>query len=488
MFQKGKLWVISLLTLAILGTVINLQGMSSKSTPTLRSFAPYITIKRDQIPSYLIDMIYHENTKKVTGNMKVMVPNRTTKPLDELYFHLYPNAFANWKWEEVTKPKTNGYLKVIKASINQIEAFPHQKDTLLKLNLPIPLQPNKAAMVEITFELKLPTRGLRLNQTPYSAYLAQWYPMLAVVDNQGWHIDPYTTTGDPFFSEIADFKVHVQVPEGYTVISSANDPHHEVANEKQVTLSQQKIRDFAMVITKEYESISGITKDGVKTNLWYLSDQQAVAPLLLGAATDAMQFFNESFGSYPMKEIDIVLANSGYGIAGMEYPGLVTSDAYIEEGKKKWPAYHVVAHELAHQWWYSTVGNNQIEEPWLDEGLTSFSEYLYTEQVLKRKNIDVLMKKIKQTTDQLSAEQNVSVLQSIYSYGDLYGLFIYARPAAMLWELKEEFGDQKVKELLQTYYKNYRFKIASTEDFIQTANTVFNKDMSPFFNQWLITR
>ncbi|KXG43195.1 M1 family aminopeptidase [Tepidibacillus decaturensis] len=147
-----------------------------------------------------------------------------------------------------------------------------------------------------------------------------------------------------------------------------------------------------------------------------------------------------------------------------------------------------MAHELAHQWWYSTVGNNQIEEPWLDEGLTSFSEYLYTEQVLKRKNIDVLMKKIKQTTDQLSAEQNVSVLQSIYSYGDLYGLFIYARPAAMLWELKEEFGDQKVKELLQTYYKNYRFKIASTEDFIQTANTVFNKDMSPFFNQWLITR
>ena len=38
----------------------------------------------------------------------------------------------------------------------------------------------------------------------------------------------------------------------------------------------------------------------------------------------------------------------------------------------------VVAHETAHQWWYGVVGNEQIREPWIDEGLAEFTAaYFY---------------------------------------------------------------------------------------------------------------
>jgi aminopeptidase N len=52
----------------------------------------------------------------------------------------------------------------------------------------------------------------------------------------------------------------------------------------------------------------------------------------------------------------------------MEYPELVFSI----------PAADVIAHEVAHQWWYGLVGNNQYREPWLDESFAQYShERLY---------------------------------------------------------------------------------------------------------------
>ncbi len=48
------------------------------------------------------------------------------------------------------------------------------------------------------YRLKLPKGGSRLNAFGRTAFLAQWYPMLAVKDEDGWHTEPYTTVGDPF--------------------------------------------------------------------------------------------------------------------------------------------------------------------------------------------------------------------------------------------------------------------------------------------------
>jgi hypothetical protein len=40
----------------------------------------------------------------------------------------------------------------------------------------------------------------------------------------------------------------------------------------------------------------------------------------------------------------------------------------------------LAAHEVAHQWWFGVVGNDQIDEPWLDEALTQYSTMLYYEK------------------------------------------------------------------------------------------------------------
>lgn len=481
---KSKLTILAFMLII---TILSVYSFSirSENTTSNEILSSYQKTKINQIPEYKFDISYDENKKSITGSMKILVPNNSEDEFNELYFHLYPNVFANWKWGELSKPKTEGSIIVKEATVNQVAVVPHQNETLLKLNLPKPLKPNELAEVALVFELKLPQNGLRLSHINNTTFLAQWYPMLAVYDDEGWHLDPYTTTGDPFFSEVANYEVHLDLPKGYYAVSTAEDPIQTSSDKQTVYLSQQKVRDFAIMISKDYNKVTGFTNNDIKVNMYYLAEHQEVSALLLGSAIEAMDFFETSFGEYPMEEIDVVLTDAGYGIAGMEYPGLVTSNPYTY-GDPVAPAYNVVAHEIAHQWWYGVVGNNQVKEPWLDEGLTSFSEYLFMEQVLNKKDIAKIMEKYTAYTDEIAAKNKLDVLQSIYTYGDYYSYFVYGRPAAMLWELKEQYGTDKVVEILRLYYQKFQFKIATTEDFIQITNDVLEKDMGTFFDKWLI--
>ena len=300
------------------------------------------------------------------------------------------------------------------------------------------------------YELKLPKGGTRLNQFKNTAFLAQWYPMLAVKDKEGWHTDPYTTTGDPFYSRISDFEVTFEVPEGYRLITTASDYREPVM--KPVTLKQERVRDFAAVISKDYEPVEGKAGD-IQVNLWYLKGMEEVAQELHDAAVSGMEFFSQHFGPYPYDEVDVVLGETGYGIAGMEYPGLVTSVDKIPTRQGERPAVNVVAHELAHQWWYAVVGNNQVKEPWLDEGLTTFSEFLFMKEKMGEDERGCWSKRRKELTKfirrkglpPLSPFTSIPILST--------AMMVYTRPAAMMWALMDELGkgsgDEAHEYLLQ---------------------------------------
>lgn len=432
-------------------------------------------------PTYIIDAKYDDATSKITGHYHVKIPISEQK-LRELYFHLYPNAFSNWKWGSASKPKKPGYLHVRNVKVDGSTARYHTKETLLKVSLPASIQTGKTVQVEMDYELKLPQGGMRLNRFGDTAFLAQWYPMLAVKDQEGWHTDPYTSTGDPFYSRISDFKITFDIPKGHRLITSANDSSDSFSSK--VTLQQSKVRDFAAVITKDYEPVRGKAGD-VEVNLWYLKGMEDVAQELHHHAITAMKFFSKHFGDYPYKEVDVVLGETGYGIAGMEYPGLVTSLDKIPTRKGERPAVSVVAHELAHQWWYGVVGNNQVKEPWLDEGLTTFSEFLYMHEQMGEDE-QKLLAKVAERTDQIHKEKGITSVESLYQYSDpVYGWMVYTRPAAMMWKLMEHLGKEKVLEILSTYYDRFRFRIATTQDFIHVASEVAGTDLKPFFHRWL---
>ncbi|SFX66947.1 Peptidase family M1 [Thermoactinomyces sp. DSM 45891] len=433
-------------------------------------------------PHYQIDATYDDQNQVVKGKMRVDLPESRTDPQKEVYFHLYPNVFQNWKYNKESKPQKPGFIKIQNVKVDGSAVKQEIQNEIMKVALPQELGNGKSARIEMDYTLQLPKGGTRLNTFKHTAFLAQWYPMLSVKDKEGWHNEPYTSIGDPFYTNMSDFDVTFHVPEGYQVISTAKDPITTKGGE--IKLTQHQVRDFAAVITKDYQVVQG--KSGnIQVNLWYLAGMDDVKEELHKAAVDGMKFFGERFGSYPYEEIDVVLGETGYGIAGMEYPGLVTSVPKAPSLKGEVPAVNVVAHELAHQWWYGVVGSNQAKEPWLDEGLTSFSEFLYMKKQ-KGENGEEWLKKVVTRTDQIHDSLHVHSAQRLYDYSDeVYGLMVYLRPTAMMFDLVKQIGEDKVMKIMSTYYQKFQYRTATTKDFIRIASEVSGKDLTSFFDQWL---
>src|SRR5205823_639851 len=96
---------------------------------------------------------------------------------------------------------------------------------------------------------------------------------------------------------------------------------------------------------------------------------QAVGERAADISADAVSRYDAHFGAYPYTELD-VLPVTASGFEGVEYPGLIMiGKSYYQQTQKK-PGIDmqdVVVHEVAHQWWYNVVGDDQLREPWLDE-------------------------------------------------------------------------------------------------------------------------
>lgn len=461
--------------------IVNLLLITMLISTMCASNIAFATNALSTRPTYQIEATYLDKQEIVKGHMAVTLPETRTEPQKEVYFHLYPNVFEHWHYGKEAKPTKPGRISFSHVTVDGSTVTSKIKDTIMKVQLPKPLEREKSARIELDYELYLPHGGTRLNKYKNTAFLAQWYPMLAVKDKEGWHTEPYTTTGDPFYSVMSNFEVTFHLPKGYQVISTAKDVH---AAKQTVSLQQENVRDFVAVLTKDYTVISS-KANKIKVNLWYTKSMQDVSKPLLHAAVDGMKFYGKRYGEYPYDEVDVVLGETGFGIAGMEYPGLVTSLPKVPTAHGLGPAVNVVVHELAHQWWYGIVGNNQVKEPWLDEGLTTFSEFLYMQKQMKQDD-ETWLKQAAQKADEIHKAVGVTSAQKLYDYPDeVYGIMVYLRPAAMMFALMHELGEAKVMQILHTYYEQYQFKTATTNDFIQVANKVAGKDLTPFFSRWL---
>ena len=75
-----------------------------------------------------------------------------------------------------------------------------------------------------------------------------------------------------------------------------------------------------------------------------------------------MNTFAAAFGTFPYPEMDVVLTSFA-SFGGMEYPTIIFTN----------PGKLTISHELAHQYWYGIVGDDEFSAPWLDESFATWS-------------------------------------------------------------------------------------------------------------------
>lgn len=454
------------------------------------------------VTNYQFNLEFNEEIHSINGKMKVDYFNKSEKPLGEIRFNLYPNAFREQSQQSVISLSAYDKCYYNGVSYGNIEILRVYDKSELDLNFQIcgvdenilsvvlqnKVQPETYTSFFIEFTVLIPNINHRFGYGENTVNLGNFFPIACVYENGKWIEIEYCSYGDPFYSEIANYLVEITYPKNYIIASTGKEAATSALGDKKISILDAKaVRDFAIVLSKKFQ-VATEKVNNTNVSYYYYDDEQFQNSLETGKK--AIKTYSELFGRYPYEEMNVVQSNFVHG--GMEYPCLVL----ISDSIQDYETYtHTILHEIAHQWWYGVVGNNQTDYAWLDEGLTEFSCALFFKQ-----NPDYNI-----TVEDLVQQANSSyqVFQAIYgnvlgkintsinrSLGQFstepeYFNLVYVKGFLLLASVSDLIGEQKVINCLKNYYSTFAFKTATPEDFIGCFERISSRELENYFDTWL---
>jgi len=346
------------------------------------------------------------------------------------------------------------------------------------------IRPGQRVTVDIAFRVDLPRVRHRLGFFDGVANLGNWFPIASVFENGEFLMFPYFSHGDPFVSRVADFDVSISTREDLVVATSGLQ-QTRIENGRKITSARiENARDFAASIG-EFNVLTEI-RNGVEVNFYF--KQQVNAQNIVDVAFEALTTFSDLFGDYAYDSLSIVKTPFLHG--GMEYPAIVfISDALSEDF-----FIEVVVHEIAHQWWYAAVGNCQITQPWIDEGLAEFSTWLFFE---KNPRHGITMEQRVTSAWQYfvlfidlykdGGRGDTSMNRHLYQFGTAleYAVLVYTKGGLMFDTLRAWIGDNAFFDGLRIFYSEFMFRIARGSDLIEAFERASGRNLNSFFDSWL---
>jgi peptidase M1-like protein len=301
---------------------------------------------------YTLDLAYDARRFTLSGTERIAFRNPSAAPLPAVWLRVWANAFGGCRVSHAhVTIRAGGTLG------------PRRRDcTALEIRLPRPLAPGASTAVALQIRLTAPTRPDRFGRFHGAGYFGNAIPILAVADRHGVQLPPYTFAGESFYSLTSSWRVRLRVPRGLTVASTGTQSGP--ARGGAVTLLAPRARDFMIVVGRF--SVRSAQAGPVRLRRFSIPGTPASAVRrTLRIAALSMDRYAGWYGPYGRPEVDLVEGPGevAHGGVAMEYPELVLTPAQST----------AIAHELAHQWFYSIVGDDQWTEPWLDESFAEFS-------------------------------------------------------------------------------------------------------------------
>lgn len=446
--------------------------------------------------SYQMDLTLDPETDSLDQIVTMEVQNNTAEPVSELCIRdMTPAAlaYARENYAEENKDISCELISVtLKDSDDQLDVTYKDDNTSLYVDLgkDQAVQPGETVALTVKVKTDFPERADRfaLAKTKKGKLytISFCFPYLADNADGQWLIDPFFDDGESRSFDLADYDVTFRAPESYQVAATGSSK----TDQGVTTIQAENVRDFAIVacdfMEKETFDAEGVTINNYYLEGKYKEEYKAVSKVV---AADSVKIYGQEVGPCPYDEIDIVPCLFGFSFGGMEYPGLIMTNAssYFDGDLcDAWGLSESISHELGHQWFYASVGNREYREGWIDEGFTTYItrdiyamakcdsyDYLLKVEELYptiEANIEFRDEAVKTArTDFKDIYLNVAPdaypADQEYSYAEYEGGYMF------LQEVRLQLGDEKFKEFLKDYYKTYTMKVVDSQevlDFIRS--------------------
>ncbi|MFN5334175.1 MAG: M1 family metallopeptidase [Bacteroidota bacterium] len=494
----------------------------------------YAQSRWQQKVKYVMDVRLDVKTNKLTGKQQLHYTNHSPDTLDQLFYHLYWNAFQPGSmmdvrsrelgkitrgnrrdWDPRVKDRILnlkndeiGYQKVMKLSINGVAQEWKEQETILQVKLKKPILPSQTVIIDLEFEAQVPMQIRRsgrdaANGVRYS--MTQWYPKICEYDIDGWHPNPYIAR--EFYGVWGDFQVNITIDSSYIIGGTGY-----LQNAQQIGYGYEKtgikvvrsagknltwkfyapnVHDFAWAADPDFVHLTKTIQNGPEIHVLYKhkpgdTKNDSAWKNVINAANLVYPFIRNNFGAYPYKQYTFIQGGDG----GMEYPMTTLING---------PSLGTVFHEWLHSWYQMMMATNESLHAWMDEGFTEFAtdlvEHFYQSQISKEKgiintddklplyhsgNYDSYFYLVKSGT-----EEPLTPHADHYNTNAAYSIASYSKGCVYLAQLGYIMGEKKRDELLLEYYKKWRFRHPRPSDFIRLAEQVSGMQLDWYNEYWV---
>jgi aminopeptidase N len=239
----------------------------------------------------------------------------------------------------------------------------------------------------------------------------------------------------------------------------------------------------AAFVSKEITVLDGIPISATV----YPQDSVKALATFFEVAPKVTDFYINLLGAYAYPVLNNVQSTTKYG--GMENAGCIFYDENSLNADLR--SAHLVAHEIAHQWFGNAVTESGWPHLWLSEGFATYLTNIYIAHSEGSVPFLAQMAQDRKRVVRFGLDFNKPLVDSLTTdLNLLLNANAYQKGSWVLHMLRQEMGDSAFFEGLRAYYATYKHRNANSTDFcnIMIAHVdglEVRADLNDFFEQWL---
>lgn len=430
----------------------------------------------DEATLYEADLVLRPDLTGFDGRYSIAYTNNEDITLDEVVFRLFPNV-------------SDGAADISGLTVDGVMVDPVYELQRSVLRVPVPaLAPGESVEIAMDLAVTVPIDEggkygtFLLDEGILS--LAHSLPLAAVYDDEGWNLEIAPPSGDSVYSESAFFLVRLANDSNATVVTSGSLISTETLEDGTTAslYAGGPMRDFYMA-AGDFELVQGRSGSTV-VNSYAPAAFRDRSQMILDFTISSLNVFDDLYGTYPFSELDVVSTRTL--ALGVEYPGAIAMAMGHYDPAEEYDDATIIStivHEAAHQWFYSTVGNDQLDEPWLDEAMAQYATWKWWGRTQGEVAADGFAQHLDSRWARVDyADIPIGLPVADYE-GSEYGAIVYGRGPLEIGNLAEPLGGQEqLDEFLAQYAADFKYGIATSAGFQEAAEAWCECDLTAQFD------
>lgn len=302
------------------------------------------------------------------------------------------------------------------------------------------------------------TPGLIGEQGVFLAHSSGWYPIFD--DN-----------------ELLTFSMTVRLPTGWSAVSQGMPVTKGKPQPGEINWTETHPQDDIYLVASQFHQYSD--KSSVVDAMVFLrSEDRELAEKYMQATVRYIDMYNQLIGPYPYGKFALVenFWETGYGMPSFTLMGpRVIRLPFI--------IYSSYPHEILHNYWGNGVYADYQSGNWA-EGLTAYlADHLLKEQ--RGHGAEYRRSVLQKYTDYVSSGRDFPLTEFRSRHDSATEAVGYGKTLMLFHMLRMRMGDEAFLRAIRSFYRQYRFRVASFADIQRVFSDTAGRSLDKFFEQWV---